>query len=447
MTTDLSSISPAAERTNSSEAELFASNRLLQSTLDALTSHIAILDEHGTILGVNAPWNRFAVENDYRSERHGVGENYLKICESAVGNFSEGASAVASGIREVMAGQCGEFHSEYSCHSPQEERWFVVRVTRFSGPGPVKVVVAHAQITEHIRSMEHFRRALAHERELSELKSRFVGMVSHEFRTPLCVINGGASLLECYSDQMTAEERRGHLKEIQKAVARMTEMMEDLLLHGKFDTAKIECNPSRIELETFCRQLISEVASDRTEPCSIACEIEPSVREVFLDEKLLRHILGNLLCNAVKYSAPGQPVSLSLRRTDGSAPAKGDAKTSRQDYIQFKFMDSGIGIPAADLSKLFQTFHRAANVGNRPGTGMGLAIVKRCVDLHRGTIRVESEEGKGTTVLVWLPILSPEATGGSCTRLKGPKAGAETEVTIGDGMGKSNGEVTLCRGY
>jgi K+-sensing histidine kinase KdpD len=125
----------------------------------------------------------------------------------------------------------------------------------------------------------------------------------------------GASLLECYTDRMTAEERSGHLQEIQLAVARMTEMMEDLLLHGEFDTGKIECKPCSDGLETLCRQLISEVAKrpDGAPVQSHAKSNRLCVR-CFLDEKLLRHILGNLLCNAVKYSAPG-PACIAFAQT------------------------------------------------------------------------------------------------------------------------------------
>jgi len=128
-------------------AELLESRRFLRSTLDALSSHIAILDEHGTIVEVNAAWNRFARENQFIGN-HGVGDNYLKVCDSVSGDCSEEANSVAIGIRAVMAGQQAEFHLEYPCHSSQERRWFVVRATRFAGDRPVRVVVAHENITE-----------------------------------------------------------------------------------------------------------------------------------------------------------------------------------------------------------------------------------------------------------------------------------------------------------
>jgi PAS domain S-box-containing protein len=142
----IAQIQDITERQRAASA-LLDSKRFLRSTLDALSAHIAILDERGTIIEVNAAWNRVDREDNFKRSQ-GRGENYLKVCDSAAGNFSKEAPLVADGIRAVMAGRRGEFHLEYPCHSPQEKRWFIVRVTRFGGDGPVRVVVAHENITE-----------------------------------------------------------------------------------------------------------------------------------------------------------------------------------------------------------------------------------------------------------------------------------------------------------
>ena len=125
-------------------AELLESKCFLQSTLDALSAHIGILDEEGRIVAVNEAWSRFALADGVSGDGCGVGANYLEICERASGNCPAEASAVARGIREVIARRIPEFQLEYPCHSAEENRWFVARVTRFHGEGPVKVVVAHA---------------------------------------------------------------------------------------------------------------------------------------------------------------------------------------------------------------------------------------------------------------------------------------------------------------
>jgi signal transduction histidine kinase len=261
------------------------------------------------------------------------------------------------------------------------------------------------QLAESEEREAHSRRALAHEHELNQIKSRFVSMVSHEFRTPLSVISMAGSLLGRYFDRMSQPERDTEIAEIQTAVKRMTQMMEDLLVHENILAGKMVCRPAWINLVAFCWELIAETTKHLYPPRAITCHIDPAAREAFLDEKFLRHVLGNLLSNALKYSADGQPVALEVKRVAGNPPT-GGATTGMAEHLQLTVRDSGIGIPAADLARLFGTFHRASNVGNRPGTGMGLAIVKQFLDLHQGTIQIQSEEGKGTTVVVCLPIIS-----------------------------------------
>lgn len=153
---------------------LLESKRFLQSALNALTSHIAILNEDGTILEVNAAWNRFGLENDFRGAYRGVGDNYLHLCDSSFGRFSKEASIVANGIRAVMTGQRDEFHWEYPCHSPSQQRWFVVHVTRFDGDAPLRIVVAHENITERKLAEDAMRNSEQRYRSLVEATSAIV---------------------------------------------------------------------------------------------------------------------------------------------------------------------------------------------------------------------------------------------------------------------------------
>ena len=263
------------------------------------------------------------------------------------------------------------------------------------------------RVAEHRVSEENARLALVHQQKLSQIQNLFVSMVSHEFRTPLSIINMAAELLDGYLDKMTGAERSEHLNEIKSSVERLTQMMNDFLIHGNCVNGKMECKPARVPVAALCRRLILAVPECSRSTRAIECIVDPAVGEAWLDQRILGHILGNLLSNAVKYSCDGQPVQLEVKKVAGSPQANGGMNPLPESHLEFKVSDSGIGIPAADLAKLYQTFHRAANVGNRPGTGMGLAIVKQFVDLHLGTIRFESKEGKGTTVWVELPITAP----------------------------------------
>jgi PAS domain S-box-containing protein len=327
------------------------------------------------------------------------------------------------GVFTTLMGDAPEVSVEYRVARPDgtirwiHDRGFQVRdaagkLIRLSGiASDITEQKRTAQeLAEHKANEESARLALEHEQKSSQIKSRFVSLVSHEFRTPLSVINMAAELLDGYLDKMTEAERSEHLNEIRNSVERMTEMMNDFLIHGNCASKKIECQPAWVEVEALCRRIIAEGRSHGGSPRTIELQVDSAVGEAWLDDKILRHILGNLLSNAVKYSFDGRPVTLEVKRIGGSPQPNGGTDPSSEHRLEFKVSDSGIGIPAADLPKLYQTFHRAANVGNRPGTGMGLAIVKQFVDLLGGTIRFETEEGKGTKVWVELPAAGPVQT-------------------------------------
>lgn len=235
--------------------------------------------------------------------------------------------------------------------------------------------------------------ALQHERELGEMKSRFVSMVSHEFRTPLGVIMSAADVLRSYFDRLSAEKRERHLDMIFNSTRSLAGLMEEVLLLGRVEEGKLQFSPAPLDLEKFCRLILDEVNSSCGGACSIELHVGGGLENACSDETLLRHIVGNLLSNAVKYSEPGQPVEFSIARDHG------DAVITVRDH--------GIGIPADDQPHIFHSFTRGSNVGTRPGSGLGLVIVQRCVLLHGGAIDLQSSPGKGTTVTVTLPMFVP----------------------------------------
>jgi len=226
------------------------------------------------------------------------------------------------------------------------------------------------------------RSALTRQLELNALRSRFVSMTSHEFRTPLATILSSAELMRYYSDRMEAHEKEETLIGIELAVQRMTNMLERVMLIGKSDADMLEFAPHLLNLDQLCRELLSEaMAQQRGASNQVNYRFDLDNPVGNFDEKLLRHIFNNLLSNALKYSPQGQPIEFRVQK-DG-------------DKTVFEVIDQGIGIPEAEIAHLFDSFHRASNVGNIPGTGLGLSIVKKSVDVHGGTIEVESIAGDG----------------------------------------------------
>jgi PAS domain S-box-containing protein len=261
--------------------------------------------------------------------------------------------------------------------------------------GEDHLLVMMVDISQRKQMEADLHGTLAREMELSQLKSNFVSMVSHEFRTPLGIIQSSAELLRDFHLRMQPAERHEHLESVVRNTARMASMMEEILVLSRLDAGKLDFQPATLDLKGFCRRLVDEVRSATSRRCPIELSLASIPPEARADEKLLGHILTNLLNNAVKYSEPGATVSFSIER-DGA-----DAVCTVRDR--------GIGIDEEDQQHLFQAFHRGSNVGTRPGTGLGLLVVKRCVELHRGSVRLSSKPGEGTRVMVRLPVFEKDA--------------------------------------
>lgn len=233
------------------------------------------------------------------------------------------------------------------------------------------------------------QRTLAQEKELSELKLRFFSMVSHEFRTPLTIILGSAQLLAESSQQWTEEKKLKNLHRIQSSAKLMTQLLTDILTLTRAEAGKLECNPEIVELESFCLNLVEDIQFGSETQHPIKFVNIGQCTHAKLDEKLLFSILSNLLSNAIKYSPQGGNIHFIL--------------SCEPEAAIFQIKDEGLGIPRESQQALYEPFHRCKNVGDIVGTGLGLTVVKKCLDLHRGQISVESEVGIGTTFTVKIP--------------------------------------------
>ena len=235
--------------------------------------------------------------------------------------------------------------------------------------------------------LSRWQSELQRTRELSDLKLRLFSMASHELRTPLSVISVSAQSLEANQDSLTSQQQDNIIARIQSAARRMGQLVEDMLMLARAEAGKLEVNPEIIELDPFCHQVFDQIQLQPEQ--QILLEGNASNAKVFLDKKLLHSILANLLSNAAKYSSPGSPIRLVVSAT--------------ADTVTFQVIDQGIGISEAAQQNIFQAFYRANNAVRVPGVGLGLAVVKTCVELQNGTLNLQSNLGKGTRVTVLLP--------------------------------------------
>jgi signal transduction histidine kinase len=241
-----------------------------------------------------------------------------------------------------------------------------------------------------MQEAERLKLELEKEKELIQLKERFISVVSHEFRTPLSVIMSSAELVQTFHERMPLERQLEHLHVILLQAEFMVSLMDDVLTVNKARAGRLEFKPMPLDVIRFCQETLERIQVLDKANHSFVFEHEGDLSNVTLDAKLLQHILVNLLSNAVKYSPDGGEVKLECKREG--------------DEIVLRVSDHGIGIPPEGLAHLFDLFYRATNTGDIGGTGLGLSIAKESVELHGGTIQCESELGVGTTFTVRLPI-------------------------------------------
>jgi signal transduction histidine kinase len=252
------------------------------------------------------------------------------------------------------------------------------------------LLIFFLDVSERHAAEQEIRTTLHRQQEINELRSRFVAMTSHEFRTPLTSILSAQDLLKNFESRMGPDQKAELLDMIEAGVHRMTAMLERVLLLGQADAAMLEFKPHLLDLQALCEDIVADVKAQADHlHCPVISTYLSDMAPGLYDKTLLRHALSNLLSNAIKYSPAGGQVNLTVR--------------TEQGWAVLDVADQGIGIPAAELGDLFVSFQRASNVGDIRGTGLGLAIVKQALDMHGGTVEVRSTVGVGTTFTVRLP--------------------------------------------
>ncbi len=230
--------------------------------------------------------------------------------------------------------------------------------------------------------------ALERERELNELKSRFVSIASHEFRTPLSTILSSASLIEKYQDEAVQEKRQKHVKKIKSSINNLTGILDDFLSLSKLEEGKMDVNIDTVDLTAICEQVIDELSSIKKENQQIIFYTEGTHEMIKADPKIIKNIIINLTSNAIKYSE--KEIRLGVDYSAGKD-------------IRVCIKDQGMGIPKEEQKHLFERFFRAKNATNIQGTGLGLNIVKKYIEMLGGTIEFKSEVNEGTEFYVTLP--------------------------------------------
>ncbi len=308
------------------------------------------------------------------------------IGDNIFNHLSEKSNAAAAPfLKKALDGESVMFEAEMKGQ--------IYSISAVPLPGSDKketqLLVVLYNITQRKKAEEHVREALAQQMELNELKSKFVSIASHEFRTPLSTILSSTFLISKYSQSHDQGKAQKHIDRIETSVRTLTDILNDFLSLGRIEDGKVENMVSEFNVVEFCDTLTDEVQPTLKKGQAIIYHHEGMNHIFSLDRQHLRNVLVNLLSNASKYSPEGKTIWLTSVYTNG--------------HMEFIIKDEGIGIPVSDQPRLFQTFFRANNAVNIQGTGMGLHIVKRFLDIMGGRIQFTSEENKGSTFSIQFP--------------------------------------------
>jgi PAS domain S-box-containing protein len=370
------------------EEALRESERFARSTVDALSAHIAILDGDGTILAVNKAWRDFGITGGLGLPVPPEGDNYLKICDVS----GESAVRVADGIRDVIGGSRVEYLREYACHNDHQRCWYMCRVTRFHGVGPVRVVVAHENITRRKLAEEAILRAADEAAAANRAKSDFLAKMSHELRTPLNSVIGFANVLLKNKAKNLAEKDLSYLSRILDNGKHLLGLINDVLDLSKVEAGKMELALSEIRLDVLVPEVLGQLEGQvKGRPVKLVADVPAGLAPIQTDPVKLKQVIINLVGNALKFTASG---SVTLRVLAGS-----DGRPLALDVI-----DTGIGIPADRQQAIFEAFQQADNTTTRRygGTGLGLTISRSLCQLLGYRVLVYSTVGKGSIFRVVL---------------------------------------------
>lgn len=346
---------------------------------DALPNQLCVLDAHGRVVFVNAAWRRFAEENQHCGSSF-LGIDYVTLCESAEGAEMEDARTVGRGLREVLAGRLDRFELVYPCHAPACTRWFRIQATPFAGG----VLVQHVPAADPATAEEDLVHVLSH--------------VAHELRTPLGAIVGYSDLLTHVRDTATPVQRDGFTAAIHRSSLYLSGVIEDMmeLARSQRQRDMLTLNETACDLESLAADacgMVSALAAER----SVSLTLEHPRRDapspvVMADHRRLTQVLVNLLTNAIKFSPRGAAVTCRLVQ-------------ARSGGWRTEIVDHGPGMSTEEIPLALTPYGRTASArkSGATGLGLGLPLSKALVELHGGTLILDSSPGRGTTAVVDLP--------------------------------------------
>ncbi|WP_199120439.1 PAS domain-containing sensor histidine kinase [Pedobacter sp. ASV28] len=383
--------------------------KLLNAIIENAIDGIITIDEHGLIEHINPS----ALELfGYKSEEL-VGKNVSVLMpppdkerhDSYIANYRHTGKRHIIGIGREVTGQrkdgsvfpfrLGVSEVKFSdrriftgfVHDLSRQKEDELKIKSYTEELEAKIKERTQDLIRSINELEtakeHVSALFEKEKELNQLKTRFVSMASHEFRTPLSSIQLSASLIDKYSSKQDVASVEKHTSKIKNAINNLTTILNDFLSLEKLEAGKVEANANWFDMISFAEEIVEEMQLISKQNQLIVYEHTGTTASVCLDHNLLKNCIINLISNAIKYSGENTMIQFN--------------SIVKEKELTIEIKDNGIGIPEMDRNNLFEPFFRAHNTGDIPGTGLGLNIVKRYVGLMNGTVSCQTEQNKGTT--------------------------------------------------
>jgi CheY-like chemotaxis protein/nitrogen-specific signal transduction histidine kinase len=378
-----------ARRASRAVRQFRASERFLQTSLDALPQCIAILDDRGRVRAVNAAWREFETASPLLGAPALDRCEYMELCERAPASRAPTARVLGRAIRDVMTGARESYDHEFCIHIGDEEHWFSIRVTRFRWNGPPRVAISHSDITTRKRTENALHAAREQALAASRAKSDFLANMSHEIRTPMNAIIGMTSIV-LDEGELDSPERQ-YLEIVHSSAQALLLVLNDILDFSKIEARKLELERIRFSLRATLNDTLKALALRAHEKgLEYASQVAQTIPDNLVgDPGRLRQVLMNLISNAVKFTDEGEIV----------VRVREEAQADDSAVLHFEVSDTGIGISQDKQALIFEAFAQADGSITRRygGTGLGLTISSLLVELMGGRIWVESEVGRGST--------------------------------------------------
>jgi signal transduction histidine kinase len=386
------------ERVKNRTSELEETNNYLQGVLEErkeieealresqkLFQAIAQNFPNGTI-NVLDPKLRYIFSDGKELKEFGVKSSQLNGRFFSDTYSRKNKEIIEKNLQGVFNGTPAEFEIEF------DDKWYVLNAVPLADQQSIihHILVVVQNMTRQKKAEIEIQVALEKEKELNELKSRFVSMASHEFRTPLSAILSSVALISRYNAPDDEEKRIKHVSRIKSSVSNLTDILNDLLSIGKLEEGAVQAQPAFFDIKNLSAEIVQEIQSVAKPGQKIHYE-HSGESTINSDKNLVRNIIVNLSSNAIKYSSENKPIYISTSVSPSS--------------LSIKIKDEGIGIPEKDQKHLFGRFFRAGNVTNIQGTGLGLNIVKKYLEVLGGRINFTSEMNKGTTFNIEIPLI------------------------------------------